>query len=206
MGVDSDLTGDSYTHTVHMRTRLVLPRPIVRDDANHVIFRATPLLWTVTPSRVRHSPVPIAPSRQRDSLQSSPSDPSVAHKARRKMASKPLRGESRKSPLRRVSNADQLALRTRFWPQHGAREWSTSRQSKGAAASSTCSLHEPPVARKPGLHTKPESTGSRRHPLATAPDKTKSSPELAVMHGFKIRLDSRTHAPRVGATVKTALR
>jgi len=111
MGVDS---GETLTHIRYTCEHVRFDLLIVCDDANRVIFRATPLLRTATPSRVRHSPVPIAPSRQRDGLQSSPSDPSVAHTARRKMASKPprqpLRGESRKSLLRRVNNADQLAL------------------------------------------------------------------------------------------------
>mmetsp|Transcript_31770 Transcript_31770/g.83028 ORF Transcript_31770/g.83028 Transcript_31770/m.83028 type:complete len:272 (+) Transcript_31770:66-881(+) len=92
----------------------VFPGQSVRDRANHVIFRATPLFRTATPSRLRHSLVRIARSTQRESLQPSPSGPEVAHPARCKMASKPSRqpprGESRKSSLRRVNNADQVAL------------------------------------------------------------------------------------------------
>ena len=113
MGVDSDLW-ETLTHIRYTCEHVRFPRPIVRDDANHVIFRATPLLWTAMPSRARHSPVRIARSTQRESLQPSPSGPAVAHTARRKMASKPPRqpprGESRKSPLRCVNKADQLAL------------------------------------------------------------------------------------------------
>ena len=87
---------------------------IGRRRAHSSIFAATALLATATPSRLRHSPVRIARSTQRESLQPSPSGPAVAHTARRKMASKPPRqpprGESRKSPLRCVNKADQLAL------------------------------------------------------------------------------------------------
>ena len=113
MGVDFDLW-ETLTHIRYTCEHVRFYRLIVRDDANHVIFRATPLLRTATPSRVRHSPVRIAPSTQRESLQPSPSGPAVAHTARRKMASKPPRqpprGESRKSPLRSVNNANQAAL------------------------------------------------------------------------------------------------
>ena len=113
MGVDSDLW-ETLTHIRYTCEHVRFLRPIVRDDANHVIFRATPLLLTATSSRLRHSPVRIAPSTQRESLQPSPSGPAVAHTARRKMASKPPRqpprGESRKSPLRCVNKAYQAAL------------------------------------------------------------------------------------------------
>ena len=113
MGVNSDLW-ETLTHIRYTCEHVHFFHPIVRDDANHVIFRDPPLYRTATPSRVRHSPVRIAPSTQRDSLQASPSGPAVAHTARRKMASKPPRqpprGESRKSPLRCVNKADQAAL------------------------------------------------------------------------------------------------
>ena len=113
MGFDSDLW-ETLTHLRYTCKHVRFPRPIVRDRANHVIFRATPLFRMATPSRLRHSPVSIAPSTQRESLQPSPSGPAVAHTARRKMASKPPRqpprGESRKSPLRSVNKANQAAL------------------------------------------------------------------------------------------------
>ena len=113
MGVDSDLW-ETLTHIRYTCEHVRFYQPIVRDDANHVIFRATPLLRMATPSRVRHSPVRIAPSTQQESLQPSPSGPAVAHTARCKMASKPPRqpprGESRKSPLRCVNKACQAAL------------------------------------------------------------------------------------------------
>ena len=113
MGVDSDLW-ETLTHIRYTCEHVRFFRLIVCDGANHVIFRDTPLLRTAESSRVRHSPVRIAPSKKRESLQSSPSDPAVAHTARRKMASKPPRqpprGESRKSPLRCVNKANQAAL------------------------------------------------------------------------------------------------
>ena len=113
MGVDSDLW-ETLTHIRYTCEYVRFPRPITRDGANHVISRATPLFRTAPPSRVRHNPVRIAPSRQRQSLQAPPSGPAVAHTARRKMASKPPRqpprGESRKSSLRCVNNANQAAL------------------------------------------------------------------------------------------------
>ena len=87
---------------------------IGRRRAHSSIFAATALLATATPSRLRHRPVRIAPSTQRESLQPSPSGPAVAHTARRKMASKPPRqpprGESRKSQLHRAINTNQAAL------------------------------------------------------------------------------------------------
>ena len=113
LGSDSDLcrhstlipcTHECYDFILH----------IGRRRAHSSIFAATALLATATPSRLRHSPVRIARSTQRESLQPSPSGPAVAHTARRKMASKPPRqpprGESRKSPLRCVNKADQAAL------------------------------------------------------------------------------------------------
>ena len=113
MGVDSDLCRP-LTHIRYTCEHVRFFQLIVCDGANHVIFGDTPLLRTAMPSRVRHSPVRIARSTQRESLQPSPSDPAVAHTARRKMASKPPRqpprGESMKSPLRCVSKANQAAL------------------------------------------------------------------------------------------------
>ena len=113
MGVDSDLW-ETLTHIRYTCEHVRFFQLIVCDGANHVIFGDTPLLRTATPSRVRHSPVRIAPSTQRESLQPSPSGPAVAHTALWKMASKPPRqpprGESRKSPLRSVNKANQAAL------------------------------------------------------------------------------------------------
>ena len=113
MRVDSDLW-ETLTHFRYTCEHVRFDGPITRDRANHVIFGDTPLLWTATPSRARHSSVHIARSRQRESLQPSPSDPAVARTALRKMASKPSwqppRGESRKPPLRSVNKANQAAL------------------------------------------------------------------------------------------------
>ena len=142
--------GDSYTHTVERYTckHVRFPGPIVRDDANHVIFGATPLLRTAESSRVRHSPVRIAPSTQRESLQPSPSGPAVAHTALWKMASKPPRqpprGESRKSPLRCVNKANQAAL------GHSMEHGSGRHHAKVKEPLPLAALHlQPPVACKP---------------------------------------------------------
>ena len=121
IGVDSDLW-ETLTHIRYTCEHVHFSQPIVCDGANHVIFRATPLLRTATPSRVRHSHVRIAWSTQRESLQASPYGPAVAHTARQKMASKPSRqpprGESTKSPLRCVNKANQAALGHSM--EHGA--------------------------------------------------------------------------------------
>jgi len=178
----------------------VFPGQSVRDRANHVIFRATPLFRTATPSRLRHSLVRIARSTQRESLQPSPSGPEVAHPARCKMASKPSRqpprGESRKSSLRRVNNADQVAL------SHSMEHGSGLHHAKVKELLPRAAIHlQPPGADgslqtcletvrseatgqrrwrggfehaaiifwvAPGLHTELAATGSHRHPLATA--------------------------------------
>ena len=134
MGVDSDLW-ETLTHIRYTCEHVRSPRPIVRDDANRVIFRATPLLRTATPSRVRHSPVPIAPSRLRDSLQSSPYDPSVAHTARREMASKPCTAATTRREQKIAAPTRQQCGSTRSWPQHGARQWSASGRGKLRVAS-----------------------------------------------------------------------
>ena len=98
-----------HSHIRYTCQHVRFDRLIVHDGANHVIFGATPLLRTATPSRARHSPVRIARSRQRESLQSSPSDPAVAHTARRKMASKPSRQPPR--PPNLIEDPPCLAFR-----------------------------------------------------------------------------------------------
>ena len=119
MGVDDDLW-ETLTHIRYTCEHVRFTRPIVRDRVNHVIFRATPLLRTATPSRVWHSPVPTAPIRQRDSLQSSASDPSVAHTSRRKMASKPPRQPPRGESRNRRSDASTKQIKPLL-----ATAWST---------------------------------------------------------------------------------
>ena len=113
LGGDSD----QYQHFIHIPgtcQHVHFLEPTVRGEAYSAIFETTPFLSTAMPSRVRHSPVRIAPSTQQESLQPSPSGPAVAHTARCKMASKPPRqpprGESTKSPLRCVNKANQAAL------------------------------------------------------------------------------------------------
>ena len=110
-------SSDQYQHFTHIHgtcQHVHFLEPTVRGEAYNAIFETTPLLSTDMPSRVRHSPVRIAPSTQQESLQPSPSGPAVAHTARCKMASKPPRqpprSESRKSPLRCVNKAYQAAL------------------------------------------------------------------------------------------------
>ena len=121
---------------------------IGRRRAHSSIFAATALLATATPSRLRHRPVRIAPSTQRESLQPTPSGPAVAHTARRKMASKPPRqpprGESRKSPLRCVNKADQAAL------GHSMEHGSGLHHAKVKEPLPLAAIHlQPPVACKP---------------------------------------------------------
>ena len=86
----------------------------MRGEPKTVIFGATPLLRTATPSRARHTRVRIAWSTQQETIQPSPSDSAFAHTACRKIASKPPpqppHGESKKSPLRCDNVTDVGAL------------------------------------------------------------------------------------------------
>ena len=143
MRVYSDLMLASYTHTGHMQTCPFWSADRTRSSESLAIFRETPLFRTATPSSCGIAP---CVSRHARNLGASNYPHRTRHAGSRihgppKDGFQATTAAATRREQKIAAPTRQLCESSRSWAQHGAREWSASRQSEGAAAA-----RRPPLA------------------------------------------------------------